>query len=95
VVSAKTCNFAPELKKIRSMKAIVYQHLVRPSRFGRLVIPKRFEARKDVIEDAINDYIMNRANRQNWIPVHLFVVKIIDYKGRIKESWEYRPTYRK
>ena len=77
------------------MKAIVYQHLVRPSRFGRRVIPKRFEARKDVIKDAINDYIMDRASKQNFIPVHLFVVKIIDYKGRIKESWEYRPTYKK
>lgn len=77
------------------MKAIVYQFLVRKSRFGRLVVPKKFEAKKEVIKDVVNDYITDRVNKENFIPVHLFAVKIIDYKGRIKESWEYRPTYRK
>jgi hypothetical protein len=76
------------------MKAIVYQHLVRKSWSGRSIIPKKFEARKEDITDVVNDYITERVNKHNYIPVHLFEVKIIDYKGRIKDSWEYRPTYR-
>lgn len=76
------------------MKAIITMELVRPTRFKRLFVEKKIEATKDMLHGLINGFIYERANRDNFIPVKEFNVKVYNTRGRMIETWNYKPTYR-
>lgn len=76
------------------MKAIITMELVRPTRSKRLFVKKKIEATKDVLHGLINGFIYERANRDNFIPVKEFNVKVYNTRGRMIETWNYKPTYR-
>ena len=75
------------------MKAIITMELVRPTRFKRLFVEKKVEAKKDVLHEQINGFIYERVNRENFIPVKEFVVKVYNTRGHMIETWNYKPTY--
>ncbi len=76
------------------MKAIVIQHLARKTRTGKTSIVKKIERKKEEIVNAVNDFICERANRKNFIPVVKFEVRVLNYKNQVVNKWEYKPTYR-
>lgn len=76
------------------MKAIVTELLSRPTRKGHLVYKEKIEAKKEAIENAVNEYIFHRVNKLSAIPVELFKVQILNYKGAVVKSWSYKPSYR-
>jgi hypothetical protein len=76
------------------MKAIVIIHLARKTRMGRSIITEKIERKKENIVNAVNDYIYERTNRKNFIPVVKFEVKILNYKNKVVNQWEYTPTNR-
>lgn len=76
------------------MKAIVTMTLEKPTRFGRKVITETINARKEVLESEVNNFISHRQHRDNFIKVTEFSVKLYDYNKRVYKSWSYQPTYR-
>ena len=76
------------------MKAFITMTLTRPTRMGNRVVAKKIIAKKDVIVDEVNQFIVDRVNKDNYIPVSIFKVKIYDYKNREIRSWQYIPTQR-
>ena len=76
------------------MKAIVTMTLEKPTRFGRKVITETINARKEVLESEVNNFISHRQHRENFIKVTEFSVKLYDYNKRVYKSWSYNPTYR-
>lgn len=76
------------------MKAIVTMTLEKPTRFGRKVITETINARKEVLESEVNNFISQRQHRENFIKVTEFSVKLYDYNKRVYKSWSYQPTYR-
>lgn len=76
------------------MKAIVTMTLEKPTRFGRKVITETINARKEVLESEVNNFISHRQHRENFIKVTEFSVKLYDYNKRVYKSWSYQPTYR-
>lgn len=76
------------------MKAIITEHLVRKTRTGKSSVIVKIESKKEEIVNVVNDFIAERAGRQNFIPVEKFEVKVYDYKNRVVNQWEYKPTYR-
>lgn len=76
------------------MKAIITEHLVRKTRTGKTSVIVKIESKKEEIVNVVNDFIVERAGRQNFIPVEKFEVKVYDYKNRVVNQWEYKPTYR-
>lgn len=76
------------------MKVIITKHLSRKTRTGKSVLTERIDCKKEEVEAKANAYIFDRVNRQNFIPVVKFEVKVYDYKNRKVNQWEYQPTYR-
>lgn len=76
------------------MKAVITMTLVRPTRFKRSVIKKTITAKKDNIIGLVNEFILERTNKDNFIPVDRFDVKIFNTRSRMTEQWNYKPTYR-
>lgn len=77
------------------MRAIIREELVRKSWSGRTILVKKVCAKKDNIISKVNDYIIERINRHNFIPVKCFYVEIYTQHGKKVDKWEYKPTYRK
>lgn len=76
------------------MYAVISQHLVNKSHSGRTIIPITLRVRKDNVDDAVSEYITERANRHGFIKVEKFNVRVYDYKKRLVKEWNYIPTYR-
>lgn len=76
------------------MKAVITMTLVRPTRFKRTVIEKKITAKKDYIVGLVNGFVYERANKENFIPVEKFDVKIFNTRGSVVSNWTYEPTYR-
>jgi len=75
------------------MEALITYQLERPTRFGRKTLTKRISARKENIVAEVNDFIYERVNKENFIPVSSFNVKIFNYKKKVINEWNYTPTY--
>lgn len=76
------------------MKAIIKQTLVRKTRSGRLVVTGKIIGTSETIMSKVQNYITERINKENFIPVEKFDVEIVDVRGKLVDSWSYKPTYR-
>ena len=75
------------------MKAVITMKLVRPTRFNRTIIKQTITAKKDCLTDVVNDFICERVNKDNFIPVSEFTVEIFNYRNRCIDQWNYKPSY--
>lgn len=76
------------------MLAVITMELEKPTRFGRDIIEHKINAPKGMIKTEVNGFIFDRERRKNLIRVICFDVKILDYKKRVIDKWNYKPTYR-
>lgn len=76
------------------MKAIIKQTLVRKTWSGRSVVTEKIIGRQETIISKVQNYITERINKENFIPVEKFNVKILNSRGKLVNSWSYKPTYR-
>lgn len=75
------------------MKAEIKIYLVKPTRTGKTKLTKKIEGKKNEIVNRINEWIYKRVNKENYIKVTLFEVKIYNYKKQTIKKWNYIPTY--
>lgn len=76
------------------MKAIIKQTLVRKTRSGRSVVTEKIIGTSETIVSKVQNYITERINKENFIPVEKFDVEILNFRGKLVDSWSYKPTYR-
>lgn len=76
------------------MKAIIKQTLVRKTRLGHSVVTEKIIGTSKTIMSKVQDYITERINKENFIPVEKFDVEIVNVRGKLVDSWSYKPTYR-
>lgn len=76
------------------MKAVITMKLVRPTRFNRTIIKKTITAKKDCLTGLVNEFICERVNKENFIPVTEFTVEMFNTRNRCVDKWDYKPTYR-
>lgn len=76
------------------MKAIITNRLEKPNKEGSRITKVQIIAPKSNISEKVNNYIDNRLRTKYLIRVLTFYVEIYDKNGKLKDSWEYKPTYR-